>query len=343
MFGRVERLDGLTSQPSDSHQPAYVRCTHCGEQFLRELRNVHHLHSCPTHRTDKKLKWCNSCEKFLDYSSFTSDTTTYDKLSTFCKYCNASQFGLHKWVEWIILQKKAMCESYTIAFDIDQNYLLEQYTKQGGKCFYSKMPLEFGVDSLKQACLECINPDPNVGYTQGNVIIVCEAMRWAKAASADSPFSKLFIDLFNAVKPYVRLEAKIVNENGRLPCRKRTSDAGYDLHASEDAVVAPHTVKSICTGIIVSPPEGTYYTIEGRSSVFAAGVTPYRGIIDGTYQGILYVMLMNNSDKEYAVRVGDRIAQLILHPVLNADFILVNEFAPVENGRADNGWGSSGK
>ena len=143
--------------------------------------------------------------------------------------------------------------------------------------------------------------------------------------------------------PYTRLEVKLIHPDARLPFRKRTSDAGYDLYSVENVIVASHSVASVDTGLIVSPPDGAYYTIEGRSSMFRSGIMPYRGIIDGTYQGPLVVMLSNNTDKEYKVSKGDRIAQIIIHKVNHADFIVVDEFSPVYDGRTDNGWGSSGR
>jgi len=247
-FGNVELLDKKTSEEFHklvgSHEQVYVRCIKCGEKFLREFKNIHLLHSCPTHvvRDDGlKVKWCDGCEEYLPYSSFSADNT-YDGLTYLCKGCTWPQ------------------------------------------------PLQ----------------------------------------------SRNF-------SPSVRLECKIVHEKGQLPYRKRTSDAGYDVHSVENVIIEAHAVANIDTGIIVSPPEDTYYTIEGRSSVFSDGVTPYRGIIDGTYQGLLKVMLVNNSNVPYNVREGDRIAQLVLHKIIHADFMVVNEFSPVQNGRADNGWGSSGK
>ncbi len=142
---------------------------------------------------------------------------------------------------------------------------------------------------------------------------------------------------------YIRLEAKLVHPDAKLPFRKRTSDAGYDLYSVENTTILPHSVSSVDTGLIISPPDGAYYTIEGRSSMFCRGIMPYRGIIDGTYQGLLIIMLSNNTNEEYEVAKGDRIAQIILHKINHADFTVVDEFTPIFEGRTDNGWGSSGK
>ncbi len=142
---------------------------------------------------------------------------------------------------------------------------------------------------------------------------------------------------------YARLEYKLLSENGKIPFRKKTFDAGYDVFSAVRVSIEPGGHAKINTDIIISPPDGYYFTIEGRSSLGVKGVVPFRGIIDGTYQGPLLVTLINTSDVEYIVEVGDRIAQIIIHKVINADFTEVQEFSPVQDGRSTDGFGSSGK
>jgi dUTP pyrophosphatase len=141
----------------------------------------------------------------------------------------------------------------------------------------------------------------------------------------------------------VKLETKLIHSDAKLPFRKRTTDAGWDLYSVEDAVIKPHLSESVHTGICISAPEGYYYTIEGRSSMFMQGITPNRGIIDATYCGEVIVSLVNISDEEYRVTVGDRIAQIILHKCHDSSFVVVDEFSPSYNKRGTAGFGSSGK
>ena len=77
--------------------------------------------------------------------------------------------------------------------------------------------------------------------------------------------------------------------------------------------------------------------------MFMRGITPNRGIIDATYCGEVIVSLVNISDEEYKVAVGDRIAQIILHKCYDAEFFVVDEFSPSYNKRGTAGFGSSGK
>jgi dUTP pyrophosphatase len=142
---------------------------------------------------------------------------------------------------------------------------------------------------------------------------------------------------------YVRLEYKLIHKDARIPCRKRLTDAGYDVASIEDVIIKPHNTMNIKTGIIVVCPPGFYITIDGRSGMWTNGVTPFRAIIDGTYTGEMMVRLMNISDKEYHVKKYDRIAQMIIHEVINAAFDEVKEFSAEYNQRGEAGFGSSGR
>lgn len=141
----------------------------------------------------------------------------------------------------------------------------------------------------------------------------------------------------------VRLEFRRVHPDGQMPWRKRETDAGYDIASVQDVVIPPHSAVNIDTGIQVACPAGYYYTVEGRSSMWSQGVSPYRGIIDGTYCGDLKIALYNISDVPYYVKKGERIAQIIMHEIIHADFEQVEEFSPEYNVRGVAGFGSSGK
>jgi len=318
-------------RPGSQHEKVRVRCLRCGEQFFREYKHVHLPHTCPTHLPYdgsfvEGSKWCIGCHEYAPTSHFACDPNSFDNLATYCNECLADNK----------LEDKAIKLADAIRdYDclLQPSQIIELFRAQRGRCYYSKLPMTFD-DGMRSVAVEFLNP---FRRHFDDMVLVC------KAFIDDAEELSFVLDVIQSRQQHTRLETKIIHEGGQLPFRKRTSDAGYDVHSVEELIIQPNTSASVDTGIIVSPPEGAYYTIEGRSSVFSAGVTPYRGIIDGTYQGPLKVILMNNSSNSYTVRRGDRIAQLILHPIVNGDFIVVDEFTPVENGRMDSGWGSSGK
>lgn len=153
----------------------------------------------------------------------------------------------------------------------------------------------------------------------------------------------LYLYKDSALCTTVRLEVQLINEFAKLPFRKRTTDAGYDLYSIENIKLQPGRATIVRTGIIIACPPGFYYTIDGRSSLWRQGIFPNRGIIDATFTGEVVVSLVNVSDSIFNVSRGDRIAQIILHRQYDADFIEVQQFSQMYNQRGTDGFGSSGK
>jgi dUTP pyrophosphatase len=141
----------------------------------------------------------------------------------------------------------------------------------------------------------------------------------------------------------IRLEFKRISEKGKIPFRKRPTDAGYDLYSIETVDLRPNSATLIRTGIAIACPPGYYYTIEGRSSLWTKGVFPNRGIIDSTFTDEVIVSMVNVSDKIFTVQDGDRIAQIILSKQYDANFVLVEKFSDAYNQRGTAGFGSSGR
>lgn len=140
-----------------------------------------------------------------------------------------------------------------------------------------------------------------------------------------------------------RIEYKLAHQDAKVPYRKRVTDAGYDLSSIEDVLIPPRGFANISTGIILSAPEGWYYTIEGRSSMWKRGIMVFSGTIDSNYCDVVFAGLYNLKDEEYRVQKGDRIAQMVLRRLYSADFVEVKEFGMNYSQRGTDGWGSSGR
>lgn len=130
-----------------------------------------------------------------------------------------------------------------------------------------------------------------------------------------------------------------------LPSYARAGDAGADLVAREDAVLSPGGGRALVpTGIALAIPEGYAGFVQPRSGLaLRHGVTCLNtpGLIDAGYRDEIKVLLVNTDPSApYAVRRGDRIAQLVLQRVEQASFAVVEELAPSERGTG--GFGSSG-
>jgi dUTP pyrophosphatase len=135
-----------------------------------------------------------------------------------------------------------------------------------------------------------------------------------------------------------------VRPEGRAPAQAHEHDAGFDLFAAEPAVIDPGERRSVATGIAVAIPGGYAGFVLPRSGNAARhGVTLVNspGLIDAGYRGELRVLLLNTDSHEpFRVETGDRIAQLVLLPVLAARF--VEATALTESARGAGGFGSTG-
>lgn len=132
----------------------------------------------------------------------------------------------------------------------------------------------------------------------------------------------------------------LVSPGAKLPQRAHPSDAGADLFSLEAHEIYPGEQKLVDTGIAIKIPRGFGGFIYNRSSQGKKGITiPHSvGVIDSDYRGNLKVLLKNIGEDPYKISVGDRIAQLVIMPVLLVEFKDIwNDTA-----RGTGGFGSTG-
>lgn len=129
-----------------------------------------------------------------------------------------------------------------------------------------------------------------------------------------------------------------------LPTYSHPGDAGADLHAAEALVLAPGERALVGTGVSIALPDGYAAFVVPRSGLAAKhGITVVNspGTVDAGYRGEIKVCLLNtDSTSSFPIAVGDRIAQLIVSPVVRAQFIPVERLPGSQRG--DGGFGSTG-
>ena len=134
---------------------------------------------------------------------------------------------------------------------------------------------------------------------------------------------------------------EIVLDAGAItPQRAHSTDAGLDLFARESKELLPGIVTKFDTGVSVSLPVNTYGDIRDRSSLGAKGIKVMGGIVDNGYRGNLIVCLCNLSRTVVNINAGDKIAQLIVVPILFPKPIVVDTHLEITE-RGDNGFGST--
>jgi dUTP pyrophosphatase len=142
----------------------------------------------------------------------------------------------------------------------------------------------------------------------------------------------------------VTLEVSRLDAAAILPTRAYAGDAGLDLYAAHAARLAPGERASVGTGIAVAIPPGHAGLVLPRSGLalrHGIALVNAPGLIDEGYRGELRVLLLN-TDREAAfeIAVGDRVAQLLLVAVAQAQVVEVAALA--ESEREGRGFGSSG-
>lgn len=129
-----------------------------------------------------------------------------------------------------------------------------------------------------------------------------------------------------------------------LPNYAHPGDAGADLHAAEAVVLGPGTRALVGTGVSIALPDGFAAFVVPRSGLAVKhGITIVNapGTVDAGYRGEIKVSLLNTDLSEpFSIAVGDRIAQLIVMPVVRASFIAVDKLPGSQRG--EGGFGSTG-
>ena len=125
------------------------------------------------------------------------------------------------------------------------------------------------------------------------------------------------------------------------PSKNTEADAGYDLYASEDAVVVGRQRTTIKTGVSFEMSEGLAGLIWPRSGLSVKkGLDVLAGVIDSGYRGEVMVCLYNTSDEDVEINRGDRIAQIIFQEVPLVSLIESEELETSQRG--SDGFGSTG-
>lgn len=131
---------------------------------------------------------------------------------------------------------------------------------------------------------------------------------------------------------------------GTAPVYAHPGDAGADLVATEDVVLAPGERATVGTGLSIALPHGYVGFVMPRSGLAAKhGITIVNapGTVDAGYRGEIRVTLLNTDAREsYAIAAGDRIAQLIVMALPAVRFVEVERLPGSERG--ENGFGSTG-
>lgn len=145
---------------------------------------------------------------------------------------------------------------------------------------------------------------------------------------------------------YVNIKLIKTHDDAVLPTANNkeflSGDTGYDLYAVEETVITRSSSAVVPVGLTLADiTPGYWVKIEPRSGLgFKHSLQPHLGVIDNGYRGDLAVKLYNfNNTSSYTVKKGDKIAQLVVYPLLQPTFEFTDQVT--ETSRGDKGFGSS--
>lgn len=140
-----------------------------------------------------------------------------------------------------------------------------------------------------------------------------------------------------------QLKVFLRSEKATVPTKGSALAAGYDLYASEDAVIPAQGQGMVATDLSIIVPVGTYGRVAPRSGLAVKhGISTGAGVIDADYRGEVKIVLFNHSKKDFAIKTGDRIAQLVLEQIVNADIAVITQEDLDATERGEGGFGSTG-
>ena len=146
------------------------------------------------------------------------------------------------------------------------------------------------------------------------------------------------------VPPIPVLVKRLAHFEGlELPEYATPGASGMDIVAAEDVILAPGGRHAVATGLSLAVPHGYELQVRPRSGLalrYGITVPNTPGTIDSDYRGELKVILINHGGEPYEIRRGDRIAQLVLSPVVRASWLKVDELETTARG--EGGFGSTG-
>lgn len=140
----------------------------------------------------------------------------------------------------------------------------------------------------------------------------------------------------------MQIKIKRIN-NGKLPEYKTTGASGADCYAriEKPVVIKSRKTETIPLGFAVEIPDGYEMQIRPRSGLARKdGVKAVLGTIDSDYRGEVCAIIFNDGEKDFEVKDGDRIAQAVVAPVIQANWDVVESLTDTERGGG--GFGSTG-
>jgi dUTP pyrophosphatase len=138
----------------------------------------------------------------------------------------------------------------------------------------------------------------------------------------------------------IKLKVKKLDPDAKIPSYANPGDAGMDIYSNENLVIRPGYRALVKTGISMEFPKNYAVLIWDKSGVAKKGIKTMAGVWDSCYRGECKVVLLNVGSEDYLVKKGDKIAQILIQPVVHAKIEETENLSNTKRGSG--GFGSSG-
>lgn len=116
------------------------------------------------------------------------------------------------------------------------------------------------------------------------------------------------------------MKIQLIDFGGRSPERAHANDAGADVFSPDDIVISPGEISKIPLGFGLRIPDGFAGYIFPRSGLSTKGIVCELPPIDSSYKGEVHAIISNVGSRDYEIKTGDKIGQLVIMPVLIPEF-----------------------
>lgn len=141
----------------------------------------------------------------------------------------------------------------------------------------------------------------------------------------------------------MKLKVKRIDEEAIIPKYVHSTDSGMDIYSIENKVIKPGETVLIKTGLKIELPPNTEAQIRPKSGIAlknSVTVLNTPGTIDEGFTGEICIILINHGKEDYKVNKGEKIAQMVIQPVIRVD---IEEVHDIQNtSRGEGGFGSTG-
>ncbi len=139
----------------------------------------------------------------------------------------------------------------------------------------------------------------------------------------------------------MQIKVKKLKDKATLPKYHHPGDVGMDMYAMETITIPPMGHHRLWHGFALEFPNGYAAIVKDKSSISKSGLHTMGGVFDAGYRGEYNTHLVNLSGEPYTVEAGDKVAQLIIYPVVIAELEEVDELS--ESERGEGMFGSTGR